>query len=186
MRRGVQCHVSAALPLGKALVPSEGSWLGPTDDLDRLWQRQKSLATNGDWTPGIQPVLSHYIPTMLPQPLHKEKLSGKLHTQCALAPGDKTPTTQCTRDWVGPRTSLGTLGEEKNLCPYQESKPRSSSPLPRCSTNNAILAHIYFPASTAILFFYVCLNIKSTLSSWEYLKNVIIIFSMHTIISPPV
>jgi hypothetical protein len=50
----------------------------------------------------------------------------------ALAPGERTPGTHCTGDWVGPRAGLDTEDRGKILSPLPGMKPRSPG-RPACS-----------------------------------------------------
>jgi hypothetical protein len=50
-------------------------------------------------------------------------VSGQRHAPTALCPGERTPGTHCTGDWVGPRAGLDTEVRGKILCLCQGSNP---------------------------------------------------------------
>jgi hypothetical protein len=45
----------------------------------------------------------------------------------AFTPGERTPGTHCTGDWMGPRTGLDTEARGKILCPCRGSNPGSKN-----------------------------------------------------------
>jgi hypothetical protein len=53
------------------------------------------------------------------------RVSGYGHALAALFAGERTPRTQCTGCWVGPRASLDTDVRGKNLLPVPGIEPRS-------------------------------------------------------------
>jgi hypothetical protein len=48
---------------------------------------------------------------------------GQRHAPAALCPGERTPGTNCTGGWVGPRAGLNTEVRRKILCPCRGSNP---------------------------------------------------------------
>jgi hypothetical protein len=48
-------------------------------------------------------------------------VSGQRHALTALCPGERTPGTHFTGDWVGPRAGLDTEVRGKILCLYRGS-----------------------------------------------------------------
>jgi hypothetical protein len=55
-------------------------------------------------------------------------MSGQSNAPAAFYPGEKTPGTNCTGGWVGPRAGLDTEVRGKNPLPLLAIEPRSSRP----------------------------------------------------------
>jgi hypothetical protein len=50
-------------------------------------------------------------------------MSGQLHTQAALPPGERTPGIHCIGGWVGPRAGLDVVVKRKITSPFWELNP---------------------------------------------------------------
>jgi hypothetical protein len=61
-----------------------------------------------------------------------EGMSDQRHTPATFSPGERTPSTHCTRGWVGPRAGLDTEAIGKILSPLSGIQPQSPGH-PACS-----------------------------------------------------
>jgi hypothetical protein len=65
MEVSAQLHAQTALPPGKSPPDYTGGWVGPTAGLEAV---KKNVATAGNGTPTVQPVVCRYTDWAIPTP----------------------------------------------------------------------------------------------------------------------